>query len=202
MKCAYRSEKLYMLCNFSLSHNDLVIEEFLDFDEVISGATSLYPYGNVINSQYFYPTMTFTCSGSITKVSFIVGNENSLRDIRFNTWRYSFLTQKYYERDHFDVNDATVVKETDRYRMYELYLSYDEKISFESGDVLGISTQDYDGESLVHQKGGGSVLFSSYRPNDQTIDFIKWSLLTGVEVPLVTLETGKNKIHCAFCKDY
>ena len=189
----------------------MLFAEFGDFDTLARDATvQLYSKSFVNYRGYhsFYPLMNFSCPGNITKVSFITNNTGSTSDAslpraRFATWSVSGKDVRHFvRRDYADAQRSLIINTTDSYRLYELTLNNSSWIQFDINDVFGIRLP-WGSLNPLHQVRGGWNQYTvisemNYNREEFRIRFLN----TGLNFPLVSLETGKNAVCLLICHNH
>ena len=163
-----------------------------------------------IDSHVFYPDLKFSCSGNITKISFIGERRRPTKDVmkylRFSVWstnvdNVDFKLEKALKKSlNFDLSRSSILVNgsDNNLALYQIQLKENEEFIFEEGDVFGIRQSDSNRSkvALLHQRGGGH----SYRIELQSSTFhmkcFVTSLLAEIDLyPMIAIETGKCFAH-------
>lgn len=156
-----------------------------------------------MDNHIFYPDLKFSCSGNITKISFIGERRhpsmNVAQYLRFSTWLTKandadFKLEKTKMKSlNFNLSSSSIlVNGSGNLLLYQVKL--DKEFMFGDGDILGVRQSDgrRSKVALLHQIGGGY----SYQIELESRVFHIKAFDTSVlrrsrSLPLIAIETGK-----------
>ena len=158
-----------------------------------------------LDSHVFYPELRFTCSGNITKMTFIGEKRETVMDVakylRFSTWSITdpdtafSLMSADKNTLNFNLNNSSIIADgPGNLSIYQVLLSEKDQLVFDDGDILGIRQSDSNRSkvALLHQVGGGhSYEVETDASNFHTRVFSPAVLQESNSYPLIAIETGK-----------
>ena len=181
-----------------------ILSGFPSLGDVTGSAIHLYEnMESLVDNHIFYPDLMFSCSGNITKITFIGERRHPAKNVtqylRFSTWstkanNTNFKLEKIKTKTlNFDLsNSITLINGSGNLSLYQVKL--DKEFMFGDGDVLGVRQSDGNRSkvALLHQIGGGH----SYQIELESKVFHMKTFVTSVlrkseSLPLIAIETGK-----------
>ena len=196
----------HLLIWFSLFTGEDHLSGFLSVRDVTTSATHLYDdVATRLDKHIFYPELRFTCSGNITKITFIGEKRETVKDVdkylRFSTWSTKGhdvdfnLTSLNKNTLIFNLSNSSIIDNgTGNLSIYQVLLGEKDQLVFEDGDIFGIRQTDSNRSkvALLHQVGGGH----SYEAELDSSTFHTRVFVTSVlqennSYPLIAIETGK-----------
>ena len=175
-------------------------------DIVLSAIHTYEEVDNRLDSHVFYPDLKFSCSGKITKLSFIGERREPAKDVskylRFSVWSTKandtdFKLEKVKTKSlQFELGRFSILRNgSDNLSLYQIRLGKNDTFLFKDGDIFGIRQSDVNRSkvALLHQIGGGNSYSTELRSGVYHMrSFVKSILKKSNVVPLITIETGKQ----------
>lgn len=156
--------------------------------------------------QQLYPSINFSCSGTIAR--FIIKAHSEVLGVDFNSYTYPELQIWRQNRDSsYRKVGSVTVDSAPQYRSSAMVyvITPSSPMRFEAGDILGI----WEGATITANTRGVDKIYHtttsgySYEASSPQTTFSPSSQLQQIGTPLVAVETGKKSnvvyrgIHCS-----
>jgi len=142
------------------------------------------------------PSMNFSCSGTVSSLTFIARNRNGGQYPRFQLWRLNGPDR--YERVYEPSTDSSRFMTADNFGLTIAEYVPPAPIPFQAGDVLGVYQPDSDDRrlSVTHVRVPSGFGCVNYVGETDVVEFSTGNLSAFNDFPLVAVNTSKKRSFC------
>ncbi|XP_064401282.1 uncharacterized protein LOC135347286 isoform X2 [Halichondria panicea] len=160
---------------------------FLNLDSIRSKSVLLYDDETYLNQHRLYPSLTFTCNGTIDNITFLATYLNGTFGLSFSLWRTEDNSTWILQGSRVRIQDDQSQCEDDELCILSMCNA---SLTFEAGYRLGVRLnggpqREYE---LIHLSEGGFSRYTGLTEEQRSNTTLTFNEMDGA-VPLLTIET-------------